>query len=312
MEREQFIDLDFGYSYVKIFYNNRFYKIPTSVAFCADAGIEFGENDTYKFEDELYHVGENASNESFTTTDFTFLVRFTPVLMAHIFNKLEIKPTDNIVVRTGLALNDWGDVTKREDFVKRLSEFNVNDIIYKPTVRLVGPQGHGSYISYLYDHDLTRDIPELFTVIDIGYNTINLLHYKNGQPQQRNSKGFVGHGVSSIIRPFTAWLENEFKINFTEQEALDIFMKKTFKISGAVQENIPAKIVELTNQFVQKLLGSVLVSEKKILQLSDNVLITGGGSYLFTDTQLPPNVVFSGSVEKSDYEYSNVKGYSYL
>ena len=92
---------------------------------------------------------------------------------------------------------------------------------------------------------------------------------------------------------------------FSEQEALKIFMSGTLTIGGAVQENIPAKIAELKNKFVQKLMKSVLVSEKKILMMSEKVLIAGGGAYFVRDVPLPDNTVWN----HAPYEFANVKGY---
>jgi hypothetical protein len=57
--------------------------------------------------------------------------------------------------------------------------------------------------------------------------------------------------------------------------------------------------------FVQKLMNSILVSEKKTLQLSDVVVISGGGAYMLQNIEMPKNVV----IGENFLEFDNVKGY---
>jgi len=295
------IGIDIGYSSSKIMYNNEYFKVPTSISFAHDmGGIDFGESTIYNFEGEAYHVGESATDESFTTTDYTFLYKFAPLIIFHIIKKLNIQGP--VEVRTGLALSDW---TERESFRERISTININDEILNLTAILVGPQGDGAYRSYITDNNLFDQIPETFSVIDIGYRTINFLYYENGIAHQNKCKGFPGHGVVSIMKTFTNFLESEYGMNFSEQEALKIFLNGSFKIGGVQQTKVPEVINDLKNKFVIKLMNSILVSEKKILKLSDYVLITGGGSYLIEDVQMPPNTVWSTNPK----EFANVRGY---
>ena len=299
------VSIDLGYNAIKIYYNNEFYIIPNVINFATDVGINFGENAVFEFEGEKYSVGEALSDEAFTTTDYNFLLKFSPLMIFYILKKLDIPLTDEIIIKTGLALVDWGDEKRRKEFSDRISTLNVNGETVNCQVQLVGPQGDGCYKTYIVENNLMETIPERVSVIDIGYRTINFLHYINGKPQVQNSKGFPGHGVVNIMKPFTNYLENTYGMNFSEQEAIKIFRDKEFKMGGVVQENIPPIIQDFTNKFVTKLMNSILVSEKKVLMLSDSVLITGGGSYQLKEVTLPPNTVFN-----QNPQFANVFGYS--
>ncbi|RLA81355.1 MAG: hypothetical protein DRG78_09315 [Epsilonproteobacteria bacterium] len=298
------ITIDIGYSSSKILFNGEFYKVPTAISFAADTGIEFGESIVYEFEGDKYYVGEQAGNdEAFVTTDYKFLNKFAPLIVYHIFKKLGIAGDINLI--TGLALTDWG---KRSEFTERLQFLKVNDETVATNVEVVGPQGSGSYAAYIAQENLQNDIPKTMCVIDIGFRTINFLYYENGNVQQSKLKGFSGHGVVSIIKPFTNYLESTYGLPFSEQEALKIFMENEFYMGGIVQEAIPVKIAELKNQFIQKLLSSILISEKKLLMTSQKVLMCGGGAYFIRDVQLPPNVVYN----TEPLEFSNVLGFSLM
>jgi len=297
------ISIDIGYSSSKILFNDQYYKVPTAISFANDCGIEFGETSIYRFEDEDYYVGEQASSESFTTTDYKFLYKFAPLIVFHIFKKLGM--SGDISLNTGLALTDW---SKREEFTERLQFLKVNDETVATNVKVVGPQGSGAYNAYIAQNNLYDAHPKSTCIIDIGYRTINFLYYEKGEPIQTKMKGYPGHGVVSIMKTFSNYLETTYGMPFSEQEALKIFMEKEFSLGGEVQEQIPDVIADLKNKFIQKLMNSVLVSEKKTLMLSEKVLIAGGGAYYIEDVPMPKNTVFNIDPK----EFSNCYGYSLI
>ena len=93
-------------------------------------------------------------------------------------------------------------------------------------------------------------------------------------------------------------------MNFSEQEAIQIFVKGYFKYNGVYQKDVENKIIELKSQFVSKLFNSVLRKDRKVMSISDIVLLAGGGSILLEDTEFPPNVVLV-----KEPVFSNVRGF---
>jgi len=296
------IGIDIGYSYTKVYYLDKIVKFPTAVSYASNVGISYGEENVYEFEGSRYYVGKEAADaESFVMTDFKQLNRFAPLIIYHVLNKFEeAKHAKPLEIRTGLALVDWNN---KDEFKERLSTFEVNGTRVE-TNPILMPQGAGSAMDWVYN-DNNGKFPDRLTVIDIGYNTINLISFVEGTPQLKDMKGYPGHGVSSILKPFHTYIENTYKMNFSEQETLIIFMKNKFSLNGVLQDDVPEKIAELKSQFIKKLFQSVLVSDKKILSISDKVIIGGGGSYLLETETFPPNVEFS----QNPKEYSNVRGF---
>ena len=299
---ENMIGIDVGYSSTKVEYMGKVVKFPTAVCYASDVGISYGEDNVYEFEGEKYYVGKEAvSEEAFVTTDYKFLYKFAPIVIYHILSKFDAADRDEpLEVRTGLAIVDW---SKKDDFADRIQSFTVNgnEVEIKPVLI---PQGAGVANDYV-GNNLDGEYPDRLHVLDIGFNTINSLHFENGRPNRAKTKTYPGHGVSSIIKPFTSYMENKYSMSFSEQEAIGIFIKGKFKYNGEEQEDLEAKIVELKAQFVKKLFQSVLVNDKKTMAISDTVLIAGGGAYLLQDIPFPPNVEFVDS----PFEFSNVRGY---
>jgi len=297
------ISMDIGYSRVKVIYKDKEVSFPTAIAYATDLGIHYGEENVYEFEGEKYYVGKEASDsEAFTTSDYSFLYKFAPLIIYHILSKFDqANLSKPIIVKTGLAIVDWKN---KDEFKERISNFSVNGVNIEVQPILI-PQGAGCAIDWVY-YNNDGKYPNKLTVIDIGYNTINLVSFTNGKPVKKDMKSYPGHGVSSIIKPFTSYMENTFGITFSEQEAIEIFVNGTFMFNGIEQQEVISKITELKKQFITKLFQSILRADRKLLAMSDIVLIGGGGTYLLKDTEFPPNV----RLVNEKYEYSNVRGYS--
>lgn len=278
-------------------------KFPSAISFSSDTGLTYGEENVYEFEGEKYYVGKEAvSEEAFVTTDYKFLYKFAPIIIYHILSKFDAVNRDEpLEVRTGLAIVDW---TNKEEFSERISNFTVNgkDITIQPVLI---PQGAGVAVDWT-THDNNGEYPDRLHVLDIGFNTINSIHFEGGRPNKSKTKTYPGHGVSSIIKPFVSYMENKYSMQFSEQEAINIFVKGTFKYNGEDQDDIADKVIELKSQFVKKMFQSVLVNDKKTMAISDVVLIAGGGAYLLQDIPFPPNVMFVDS----PFEFSNCRGYA--
>ena len=293
--------IDLGYSSTKVLYNGKLYKIPTAVSYAGSVGLDYGENNSYDFEDEKFVVGKPAET-SFVTTDYKFLQKFAPLIIYHVCKYVGIPFNTPVEISTGLAVSDWG---KRNEFKERIESFDsINGEKVNFNIKNIIPQGAGAYYDFKHLEDGELDTKNVY-VIDIGYNTINTLYFENGKPVRDKASAHIGAGVTTIIKDFTKWLEHKYSMSFSEQEALKYYIKKRFVYQGIEQQDVADKIDELKRRFVSQLFKSILVQEKKLLATSDVVIIAGGGVYLLHESPFPPNVKFA----PSPYEFSNVRGY---
>ncbi len=292
--------IDLGYGHVKIKYDDKFYKFPTSVAYAVDTGIAYGDGDTVEYKGEAYYVGDSAIVlETFNTTDLNFKMQFDPLIIYHVLKKLNLvddAKNGNIKLFLTLSLTDW---KHKEEYLKDIASFKVDDIDFHFEDIVLIPQGAGAYMSFMSKQ---TDHPLSAIIIDVGYNTINYMLYENGIPQKAHSKGFAGHGVSSIIKAFSTYLESQFSMPFSDSESQKIFLNGKFTFSGVEREEVQQKIIELKGQFVKRLFNSILTSEKKLLATSEKVILAGGGCYLLEGISFPPNVEF---IDKP-FEFANV------
>jgi len=245
---ENMIGIDIGYSSTKVVYMGKIVKFPTAVSYASDVGITYGEENLYEFEGEKYYVGKEAvSEEAFVTTDYKFLYKFAPIIIYHILSKFEEAQRDEpLEIRTGLAIVDWNN---REEFANRITNFTVNGINVETNPILI-PQGAGVATDWT-NTNTDGEYPYRLHVLDIGFNTINSLHFEDGNPNRAKTKTYPGHGVSSIIKPFTSYIENKYAMNFSEQEAIGIFIRGTFKYNGEEQPDLENKIIELKSRCIR-------------------------------------------------------------
>jgi len=296
------LPIDLGYSAGKMLFNNKIYKYQSSINYAGAVNLEYGDGtQVYEFEGEKYTVGQ-PSETSFVTTNFEFITKFGPLMMYHATKLLGLDLKNNtIVFSTGLAISDW---PRRQEFVERIAsvkEINGEAVDFK--IGSIIPQGAGVYYDFLNDNPEVAE--QNVFVIDGGYNTVNTMSFKKGVPDRNKAAAHIGAGVSTIIKEFTKYMELTYNLPFSEQEALEKFIEKRFVYKGIEQKQVTEKIDELKKQFIQQLFKSILVSEQKLLNTSDVVIIGGGLAY-FLNVPMPSNARFV----KDPYEFSNVRGYN--
>ena len=296
------IAIDIGYSSTKVSYKGKTIRFPTAICFATDVGTQFGSENVYSFEGEKFYVGQEAvSEESFTTTDYKFLKKFAPLLIFHILKKFNEHNMDTpVVVNTGLAFADWENM---KDFKERLETIVVNEQTLNINVTII-PQGVGVIKSWVQEKN-GGEFPNRISVVDIGYNTINFCSYLKGKPEKKSISSYPGHGVSSIIKPFTTFLENRFKMAFSQQEAINIFLDGEFMFNGEAQEKVSEMITQLKKQFVSKLFNTILVNDKKVIGVSNVALLGGGGANLLKDVGFPKQFQIV-----DEAVFANVRGYA--
>jgi len=292
--------IDVGYSSCKVKFEDKLHKFPTAVAYAIDTGIAFGEGDVVTFKSEEYYVGKEAiTMETFNTVDYAFKQNFDPIIIYHILKKLELvdeASRGEIDLTLTLSLTDW---RYKEEYLKIVSNFQVDGINFIFNNITLLPQGAGAYMTYMQGKP---EHPTSTVIVEIGFNTINLLLYEDGKPQKAHSKGFSGHGVSSIVKAFNTYLESSFSMPFSNSEAQSVFLSGKFMFSGIDRPEVADKIMELKNQFVKRLFNSILTSEKKIMATSEKVILAGGGCYLLEGINFPANVEFINK----PYEFGNI------
>jgi len=287
--------VDVGYGHTKYAFNKTLSKFPTAVASVSVTGT-YGSDDSYLFNGERYLVGENAeySDVIIPTRTEDFLVKYSPLFIYHTVKREKIENNINTIVLS-LSLAEFSK--KESDLKEACSNFFINGVNYKYDC-LVYPQGMGIW------NDI--DSPDNAVIVDIGYNTIDIITFINGSPKKELSFGISDVGVCNIVDSISDYRNRKFDGMFVNQhDANEILykggsfsiMRKKYDISDFINEQ--KKI------YAKRILSLLETRLKNVLNKIDKYVIAGGGAYF-----IPKEMVDKYSLTIPERpEYSNVAGF---
>jgi plasmid segregation protein ParM len=181
---------------------------------------------------------------------------------------------------------------------KVCSKFTINGKEFSQKV-LVLPQGLGIW----YDCDKPSDA----LIIDIGFNTVDVLRIKNSKPQPENSLSILGTGVVIMANLFSELLSEELKSQFNIVESNKILMDGgTFRYNRH-DLNFSDDVMRLKKVYTEKLLTDIFTNPHiaKTIGNVENLIIAGGGAY-FIDKKIQED---QNIYIPDKPEFSNVLGF---
>lgn len=299
---EQILSLDIGSGDAKGFFINKdgeevHFKFPTAVRRVKETSTSFGA-DTSKiieFEGQKYYVGEDAVDDAITTRAFDFHSKYSPIIAYKAILIAGFDITKPIILKTGITIKDWHE---SDNLIKRLSGFVINGEKLDTKVAGHFAQGQGSFI------DEGSPKGEVL-IVDGGYNTLDLIAFKNANPVAERCMATV-YGANKMITNIQNVIQSRFHVDISEQGAKKIFNDKSFNILGE-NINMGETIKDEQNAYLEQLFIELRSKHGDYLKTVDEVIFTGGLAYFLQDAQLPKNA----RLGKAPYEYSNVRGYYY-
>lgn len=293
----QLVAIDLGYGHVKVclLINGELvtFKFPSAVARAKETMVDLGPDDTvYEYKGRKYRVGEDAMQNAVSTRGFEFLTSYGPLLIYVALKKAGVDLSKPFSIGTGLSIVDWGN---REEFKSVLSSITVNGETIKPKEVTLFAQGQGIFRD-------TGSPDGLVSIVDIGYNTLDYLVFKNGAPVPQDSSA-TRKGAHLMITNIQKLVSRKFSSDISEQHANEIFTRKGFKFGGT--EHDMTKLIADEQEDYSDLVVNELKNTCHTFNLADKIIVSGGGAYYIDPKCLPESAVFS----EKPFEFSNVRGY---
>jgi len=263
------------------------------------------DEDVYKFDGKIsyYRVGERAVKNASITRDMDYLTKISPLLIYHILKKNGIEKLEEpLKIRTGLSLFYYNEY--KEKFKQTLKEFEVNENKISTHIDLFA-QGQGILYDYL---DKTDTNVDEIVVIDIGYNTIDFLHFTNRNgyvPFKANCFG-IDEGAYLAVSELRDFIEAEYGINLTEQQANKVLNSKQVKVNGE-NINLDEIVDEIKRNYTKRIINDFIKVRKKIMSDVDKIIFGGGGSHFLDFNEL--NKFHKGIEIVENPEFANARGY---
>lgn len=299
-------------------------KFQTAIAemiCCGAMGLE-NEQRYYSYGNRHFKVGDEAisSDSVCAPQNIDKMLENVPLL---IFKALEVTGAaykkdiaellnEPKMVCVGLPIGFFASHKMR--LMKALQSFAISgyQINLENRVR-VRAQGQGVQLDFLYNYGRQKEeyFSESMVVMDIGYNTVDILCVDKGRPSAEYSTMLEGSGVRKICN----WLRKHEDTRALKLEQLtDAVIKEALKKGEIEREGIkhdlkPA-IEKITRVYVSQLLSEVESQVKGFMARASKLIVAGGGAYYIQNAlrrQYQNNSAYLHIMETP--EYSNARGF---
>ncbi len=280
------LGLDVGYGDVKAVYQHagvlEMLKFPTAIAY-AERGVgelsAFAQDEEYEYRGKKYLIGKEALFGAFSTRSFEFMKRYSPLFVFKAVKKIHEK-TGAVVtnIAMGLPLSYYTDENLKE-LVPLLERIEVGRVVLESKVRFY-PQGLGVLADYRLSQagDVNRQTDRDMLIIDIGFNTVDVIAVERGRIVKGESDTLERHGVSKISLTLAREIKSRMQLDLSEQESKDVLRQGKIRVYGA-QRDLSELVRELAEKYMDWLIQEVRSKWTARIQRVEKVVIAGGGAY---------------------------------
>lgn len=320
------IGIDIGFGDVKIITGKinttsgpeKHEKYPLALARITNRSIE-GLNDAqleYAFENRRYLLGSDAmvSRNIIPTRDIDFLLEFSPLL---VFRALEFAaqafhlPLQTVCTSAeiclGLPLAYYK--AKKNDLAYRLKYFEVSGYQINIPSPAIQAQGQGILLDFLFD-DQSRPnrewIGSNLLILDIGFNTVDILCVHEGRSSAEWSNMLEGAGICRICRGLDIALKR-MGLEFSEQAVKKVLSRQKTTLYGE-EIDLSDTIKDLQVDYADYLYREIRSRFSDILKTTRKLIVAGGGAYYVSDVfkeKYPDDFLLI----PYQPEFSNARGY---
>lgn len=300
--------VDIGFGDTKVYTKDTNLKFPTSIAIDYDRGVDLvefgGKRKSYEFNNSRYIVGEEALlYDPLPTRNVSFLLKYTPVLLYHTYAQLK-----NFFdfVALGLPIGYFKDYGKQ--IRSSITNFAINGN-QQAFGAIVMPQGIGIACDYMYNDDgSVKNLMSNAVVVDIGYNTIDIVVIAKGVANPQLSTMLTNSGICKIVTKLQETLQKKHNEDIPEYLAKKFLNDKKSLLYGE-SEDLTTIISNLIEEYADRTINEILIKMANTLKQSDLLIFSGGGSALIKDfikDEHRRKITFVGD-KLSDY--SNARGF---
>jgi len=305
--------IDIGFGDVKaVFSDGRKLKFPTAVALDPGGVINMNngnlEEGLYAFNGANYYVGDTALHmgQTFSTRSMSFLESFAPLLIHVAIERAGFSASEVGEMAIGLPLGNFNPVSKAF-LQKKIDEGNVGGkkLVFSRLEFL--PQGVGVLLDSRLD-GFGADVPDTginTLIVDIGFNTVDVIVAINGQAKRGRSEMMERSGISWICDKLAVVVREKTTVQLTEQQAKEVLLKGGLKVYGKHQD-LSSEVAAITNEYAKWLYSEITSRWEEQMKKFPKVILAGGGAHIV-------GPYFPRHIENLDFppepEFSNARGF---
>ncbi len=274
------IGIDIGYGFTKTYSDGTSHVFPTMVHYTS-LGKKFADVKPITANGNVFLVGKDAEREGndidTRTPEFVGSDPWMAVL-GHALRFHNVIGPINIVLGVPASMHSDDYVRRITGAIMAASIFpNVTENAYRFGSIDIIPQGVGIFLHHLDTHP--EDAAKTVAVIDIGYRTIDMVLFSDGEFVTDTTKS-ARYGVSYLFDSLVAAFDKKYQKKLFYKEALQIFregrivrMKTTYTLDEP----------EEVKGYLRKVASSINSFMEELPVVPDLAIIGGGGIYLLQD-----------------------------
>lgn len=304
--------IDIGFGDVKaVFSDNRKIKFPTAIvrdpggAFNVSTGKEEG---FHNYNGSNYYVGKTALHmgQTYSTRSMEFMENFTPLLVHVALEKAGFINSEVKHLSIGLQLGKSNAVGKAF-LLKKIEEGVVDGKKLGFEHVEVIPQGVG----ILLDSRFNWQGQELVgagintLVVDIGFNTVDVLVAIDGQPKKGRSEMLERSGISWICERLIARVKERTGSGLTEQQAKNALLNGYVEMYGK-KIDLGLDIKEISNGYAEWLHSELRSRWEEQMAQFPRIILAGGGAHIVKPYM--PHYM-QNIITPAEPEFANARGF---
>jgi len=311
------IGLDIGFGDVKVAYLDKgevkTFKFSNAVRQKRSGGgaMEPGASE-YEFNGKQLLITDQPHVDNMSTTSIEYLMKYSPLLAYRALKGPEMKGVvlkDN-KISVGLPI---GYYTKsyRQQLIDSLSRVIVNKDVLDLSVSVL-PQAVG--IQYDFQLDAkggdVKGTEINAVILDIGYNTVDVVIMERGQSVGDESDMLPGFGITMAVQN----LQKELKMRFpgfvtSDQVCKEALLSRALRWQGDTLD-LSVTIDEIMENYIERLMYEIQGKWDKYIVGCDKLILAGGGSYyLSANANLMPEGFRKVLHVPENPEFANARGY---
>ncbi|MFZ5572908.1 MAG: hypothetical protein ACOZF0_21115 [Thermodesulfobacteriota bacterium] len=294
------------------------FKFPSAVARIrkkAVAGLDDAQVE-YGFENQKYLAGNDAliSANLIPSRDMDFIMEFSPLLIfkafecaAQIYHLPVESLCHSVEVCLGLPLAYYMD--KKDELARRLARFEISGQEVTFTRIGIQAQSQGILLDFLFDEHCRPNRKWLgsdLLILDIGFNTIDILCVHEGRSSSEWSNMLEGAGLCRICRELDIELKKT-GLELPEQAVKNALEHRRVSIYGR-DIDLSATIAQLSRDYADFLYREIKSRLSDVLKNTRKLIVAGGGAYYvapFFREKFPDDFL----TVPVHAEFSNARGY---
>lgn len=305
-KRMRILALDLGYSALKYTYideNGKMVsdKIISAAAKLPEAPIEVDNDELFRLGTDWYLLGPSAlrTARSYLLPLETFddMLAVYPAWISYLLKKLEHIKFDRVTIGLSFAFVNEAD---------RLLTHLYDTLMIDPSTRffvclpqaLSARRGLVKYGVSIKDNaaNATKASDfQSFVIIDVGQNTVDGCSVINGKSAAGANLGIADSGVIVVARNIADYIYKKYEYRISIKEAQTVVDTGILTRRGR-EIDLTDIIKQLKKRYLIDLLNLIEERYGEFLDAADNLVIIGGGAYLFN--QMLGDKDFCAEVEK--------------